>query len=159
MHQNARLFRPRSASTFAQSCPTLWDPLGFNPPGSSVHGISQVRILEQVVTSYSRESFWSSDWTWVSCVFCFPRGVFTHSAIREALTKKLVSSITKYNGRLPWWPSGKETACHRKGHGFDPCFGKIPHGTKQLSTEHHNYSACAQELQILKLAYPRARAL
>ena len=27
-----------------QSCPTLWDPMDFNPPGSSVHGILQARI-------------------------------------------------------------------------------------------------------------------
>ena len=29
-----------------QSCPTLCDPMGCNPPGSSVHGILQARILE-----------------------------------------------------------------------------------------------------------------
>ena len=27
-------------------CPTLWDPLGHNPAGSSVDGILQARILE-----------------------------------------------------------------------------------------------------------------
>ena len=31
-----------------QSCPTLCDPLDCSPPGSSVHGISQARILEWV---------------------------------------------------------------------------------------------------------------
>ena len=31
----------------AQSCPTLCDPMDCSPPGSSVHGISQARILEQ----------------------------------------------------------------------------------------------------------------
>ena len=31
-----------------QSCLTLWDPMDCSPPGSSVHGISQARILEQV---------------------------------------------------------------------------------------------------------------
>ena len=30
----------------AQSCPTLCDPMDCTPPGSSVHGILQVRILE-----------------------------------------------------------------------------------------------------------------
>ena len=29
-----------------QSCPTLCDPMDFSPPGSSVHGTLQVRILE-----------------------------------------------------------------------------------------------------------------
>ena len=41
----------------AQSCPTLWDPMDFSPPGSSVHGISQARILEWVVKPSSRGIF------------------------------------------------------------------------------------------------------
>ena len=32
----------------AQSCPTLYDPKDCSPPGSSVHGILQARILEWV---------------------------------------------------------------------------------------------------------------
>ena len=31
-----------------QSCPTLWDSMDCSPPGSSVHGLSQTRILEWV---------------------------------------------------------------------------------------------------------------
>ena len=37
-----------------QSCPTLCDPMDCSPPGSSLHGIFQARILECVATSYSR---------------------------------------------------------------------------------------------------------
>ena len=40
----------------AQSCPTLCNPMDWSPPGSSVHGIFQVRILEQIAISYSRAS-------------------------------------------------------------------------------------------------------
>ena len=29
-----------------QSCPTLYNPMNYGPPGSSVHGILQARILE-----------------------------------------------------------------------------------------------------------------
>ena len=32
------------ACAYAQSCPTLCDPMDWRPPGSSVHGISQTRI-------------------------------------------------------------------------------------------------------------------
>ena len=39
-----------------QSYPTLWDPLDCSPPGSSVHWISQARILEWVAISFSRGS-------------------------------------------------------------------------------------------------------
>ena len=35
----------------AQSCPTLYNP--WNPPGSSVHGILQARILEWVTVPFS----------------------------------------------------------------------------------------------------------
>ena len=37
-----------------QSCPTLCDPMDYSPPGSSVHGIFQARILEWVAMSSSR---------------------------------------------------------------------------------------------------------
>ena len=39
-----------------QSRPTLCDPRDCSPPGSSVHGIFQARILEWVAISYSRRS-------------------------------------------------------------------------------------------------------
>ena len=40
-------------SEVAQSRPTLCDPMDYSPPGSSVHGISQARILEWVDISFS----------------------------------------------------------------------------------------------------------
>ena len=40
--------------SLAQSCLTLCDPLDWSPPGSSIHGIFQARILEWVALSYSR---------------------------------------------------------------------------------------------------------
>ena len=36
-----------------QSCPTLCDPIDGSPPGSSVPGILQARILEWVAISFS----------------------------------------------------------------------------------------------------------
>ena len=52
----------------AQSCLTLCDPMDCNPPGSSVHGISQVRILEWVAIFFSKVSSWTKDQTRVSCI-------------------------------------------------------------------------------------------
>ena len=40
----------------AQSCPTLCDPMDCSPPGSSVHGVLQARILEWVAIPFSRGS-------------------------------------------------------------------------------------------------------
>ncbi|MES6266278.1 hypothetical protein U6R57_12305, partial [Cutibacterium acnes] len=50
----------------AQSCPTLCDPMDCSPPGSSVHGILQARILEWVAISFSRGSSQPRDQTQVS---------------------------------------------------------------------------------------------
>ena len=39
-----------------QLCLTLCDPVYYRPPGSSVHGILQAKILEWVAISFSRGS-------------------------------------------------------------------------------------------------------
>ena len=52
----------------AQLYLTLCDPTDCSPPGSSVHGILQARILEWIAFSFSRGSSQPRDWTWVSCV-------------------------------------------------------------------------------------------
>ena len=49
-----------------QSCPTLCDPIDRSLPGSSVHGIYQVRVLEWVAISFSRGSSPPKDRTQVS---------------------------------------------------------------------------------------------
>ena len=41
----------------SQSCPTPCDPMDCSPPGSSVHGILQARILKWVAIPFSRGSF------------------------------------------------------------------------------------------------------
>ena len=43
-------------SIVAKLCPTLCNPVDYSPPDSSVHGISQARILEWVAISFSRGS-------------------------------------------------------------------------------------------------------
>ena len=51
----------------AQLCPTLRDPMDPSPPGSSVHGILQARMLEWVAIPFSSESSQLRDQTLVSC--------------------------------------------------------------------------------------------
>ena len=46
--------------------PTLCDPVDGDPPGSSVHGILQARMLEWVAISFSRGSSQPRDRTQVS---------------------------------------------------------------------------------------------
>ena len=65
----------------AQSCPTLCNPKNCSPPGFSVHGILQARILKCVGILFSRGSTWPKDRIWVSC----PVGrFFTLWVTREA---------------------------------------------------------------------------
>ena len=44
--------------SFMKLCLTLCNPMDCSPPGSSVHGIFQVRILKWVAISFSRGSSW-----------------------------------------------------------------------------------------------------
>ena len=50
----------------AQSCPTLYYPMDYSLPGSSVHGIFQAIVLEWIAISFSRGSSQPRDQTQVS---------------------------------------------------------------------------------------------
>ena len=43
----------KSESEVAQSCPTLLDPMDCSPPGSSIHGTFQARVLEWGAIAFS----------------------------------------------------------------------------------------------------------
>ena len=64
-----------------KSCPNLCDPMDCRPPGSTVHGISQARILEWVTISSSRGIFPTQG---LNCVFCISRRILYHWPTREA---------------------------------------------------------------------------
>ena len=51
-----------------QLCPLLCNPRTCSPPGTSVHGILQARILVWVVMPSSRGSSQPRNWTWIFCV-------------------------------------------------------------------------------------------
>ena len=70
-----------------QLYPTLCDPMDCRPPGSSVHGILQARLLEWLAISSSRASSWCKDRKCVSHVSCAGRQVFTSNANWEAHLK------------------------------------------------------------------------
>ena len=77
------------------------DPMDCSLPGSSVHGISQARILEWVAISFSRGSSQPKDWTWISCI---GRWILYHGPTREVhfllyLLLISVSSNSNVNSR------------------------------------------------------------
>ena len=99
-----------------QSCPTLCNPTDCSPPGPSVHGILQARILEWVAMPFSRGSSPPRDQTRVSSISCF--GSFTTSATQfpqlffpptslHSLFKAQGDWITDYICLLKEWSAWK----------------------------------------------------
>ena len=70
-----------------QPCLTLCNPMDCSPPGSSVHGIFQARLLEWVTISSSRVSSQPRDQTWVSCIELNMPANFENSAVATGLEK------------------------------------------------------------------------
>ena len=62
---------------FSGSVMSDWDPMDCSLPGLSAHGIFEVRILESVAISYTRDSSQPRDQTHVSCVSCITGIFFT----------------------------------------------------------------------------------
>ena len=54
-HFLLQCMKVKSQSEAAQLCPTLSDPMDCSPPGSSVHGIVQARVLEWGAIAFSAQ--------------------------------------------------------------------------------------------------------
>ena len=74
----------------AQSCPALCDPGNCSPPGSFVHGIFQVSILEWDAMPFSNGAS-RPDQTWVSCIAC---KFFIVWVTKWSTLKKLINTPT-----------------------------------------------------------------
>ena len=68
----------RMCAKSLQSCSTLWDPMEYSLPSTSVHGILQARILEWVAVPSSRGSSQPMDGTCISYVSCTGRQILYH---------------------------------------------------------------------------------
>ena len=73
-------------------------------PGSSVHGISQARMLEWVAISFSRRSSWQRDQTQVACITSrffateSPGKPHTYIHLTNKHSNKIIMSSTHYQG-------------------------------------------------------------
>ena len=61
--------------------------------------------------------------------------------------KEVVSIMLQSRRRLPWWLSGKESACQCRRHRFNPWSRKIPHAAEQLSPCATTIELALQSLQ------------
>ena len=92
-------------------------------------------------TKYSWASLEKEDQTWLSWLTRSHLGpkLFCDLSLVTMLGLELFSVINDLKKKknietgLPWWLSGKESACQCKRHRFDPWSGKIPHAMDQLS--------------------------
>ena len=83
---------------------SLCGPIDCGPPGSSVHGIFQEKILELVAISYSRGSSWLRNQIHISCVSCSdslpltPLGKYIYVCMEKAMAPH--SSTLAW--KIPW---------------------------------------------------------
>ena len=105
-----------------QSCPTLCDPMDCSPPGSSVHGILQARLLE-----------------WVAIPFCRGSSPPSQQLNPSVLHWQADSLLSEPPGRS--FPDNgsvvepsTEPACQGRRCRFDPWMRKIPGRRKWLPT-------------------------
>ena len=81
--QNSWVKRPKCKAC-VYACSVVSASMDCSPPGSSVHRISQTRILEWVAISSSRGSSWLRDRTCISFSFCIYRQILYHWAAWRA---------------------------------------------------------------------------
>ena len=67
------------------------------PPGSSVHGILQARVLDWIAIPFSSVSSWPWDWTRVSCISCIGWCFLYHCATWEPQKSLMCQRILKKN--------------------------------------------------------------
>ena len=105
----------------------LCDPMDCSPPGSSIHGIFQARVLEWVAISFSRGSSRPRDRTRVSCIAgrCFYR--LSHQFVYTAIFKmdNQQGSATAHGTQLSViWQPGWEGSLGANGHLY--MYGWVP---------------------------------
>ena len=99
------------------------NPMDCSPPGFSVHGISQARILGWVAVSSSRGSSWPRNQTHLSCIFYIAGGIFhgeppgkpplqqqCESIFTETFRARFLSTIDIL-GQMVLWEKGRPVLC------------------------------------------------
>ena len=89
-------------------CLTRCDPMDCSPPGSSVHGFSQARILKWVAIPFSRGS---SRFRNQTCISCFAGGFFTARSPGKSEHSYYCRIKRLWNRNRVVKTMGKESAC------------------------------------------------
>ena len=99
----SRVWVPQRVFVCAQLSPTWCDPMDCSLPGSSIHRILQVRILEWIAISFSRGSSWPRDWTHVFASPALAGGLFTTGSPGKPLFGEQLMVIHRGWWQWLWW--------------------------------------------------------
>ena len=108
--------------------PTLCDTMDCSPPGASVHGIFQTRILEGVVVSFFRGSSQSRDRSSISCVSCIAGGFFTTKLQGKSFFWTTDTQPSLFYWHLRGFPGGAFPPANAGDAGLIPALGISPRG-------------------------------
>ena len=97
-HFLLQCMKVKSESEVVQSCPTLSDLMVCSPPGSSVHGIFQARVLEWGAIAFS--------------VYLFNGILFTHCEVQKGRFRSDFFQHCDTDPQLPGTDSGPITYVH-----------------------------------------------
>ena len=122
----------------AQSCLTLCNPMDCSPPGSSVHGILQARLLEWVTISSSRRSSQPRERTCVSGISCIDRQILHYCTSPQTVAEIQSGSSAQ---RLSFQPQTF----------LGDAVGSVPYHCNKAS---HMKVLLSQHIQKMCLCYP-----
>ena len=104
---NAAAAAAAAAAKSLQSCPTLCDPIDGIPPGSSVPGILQARILECIAISFSNACMQAkslqSCLTLCESMDCIPPGSSVHGMFQARILEWVAISSSKGSSQPRDW--------------------------------------------------------
>ena len=113
----------KSESEVAQSCPTLSDPMDCSPPGSSVHGIFQARVLEWSAIAFSLMPLLPSNKLPTPAPMPCKKHILKiedKKKTRKRWEEMIYIIKTSSSRGFPFWSSDYESSLQGKGHGFNP---------------------------------------
>ena len=94
--------------------------------------------MNQLGKKHGAESQWPATTEDLTVVSSGSKEESSKKGKAEKVLKKIMAG-------LPWWCSGQESACQRRGHRVGPWSGETPHAAGQLKPVHHNHCALTPE--------------
>ena len=160
-HFLLQCMKVKSKSEVAQSCPTLSDPMDCSPPGSSIHGIFQARVLEWGAIAFSRISI--QLFKEIQCMILLTN--ILYQRVSNFFLNQIIVLVAQMSDSLrphelqptrllcPWDSSGKNigVSSHSILRGIFPTQRSnpgLPHGRRILY--HLNHQGSPQDHRIVK---------